>query len=160
GRELLWMYPMCLAFAAGAAAGGWYFYRWAAGAGALRDAKIFGCLAVVALFGLGLLVVPLLWPLRLRRSRYALTTQPLLVRVPAVLAFWPRVREVAAARAGGVRLKCVWAWLPEGTGDIYYGPGPMDFMERVPGAEEVVALIRSTLLQPQGQPQPGEGDTA
>src|SRR5262245_27839070 len=87
GKELLLLYPMCLVFAVGAAIGGWYFYDWAAGAGALRDVKVLGCLAVILLFALGLLVVPLLWPVRLWGSEYALTTQRLIIRQPALLAF-------------------------------------------------------------------------
>src|SRR5262249_6301129 len=94
GKELLWLYPMCLLFGVGALVGGWYFYEWAAGAGALKDVKILGCLAVILLFALGLLVVPLLWPLRLWRSEYALTTQRLIIRQPALLIGWPTIQEL------------------------------------------------------------------
>jgi hypothetical protein len=157
GKELLLEYPLLyLPFGAGALVGGWYFYEWAAGAGALRDVGILCCLAVLLWIGLGSLVVPLLWPLRLWRSEFALTTRRLIIRQPSLLVFWPRVSELAAAQAGGVRIKCIWTWLPERTGDIYYREGVSAVMERVPRAEEVVALIRSTLLQPQGQPRSGK----
>src|SRR6516162_9394446 len=155
GKELLWLYPMCLLFGVGALIGGWYFYEWAAGAGALWGIKSLGFLAAILLFGLGLLVVPLLWPLRLWRIAYALTTQRLLVREPALLVLWPRVRELGASQAGGVRLKCIWAWLPDRTGDIYYGQGVAEVMERVPRAEEVVALIHQTLVPPPGSDRSG-----
>jgi hypothetical protein len=44
--------------------------------------------------------------------------------------------------------------------NIYYREGVSAVMERVPRAEEVVALIRNTLLQSQGQPRSGEGAVA
>ena len=63
----------------------------------------------------------------------------------------PTAREVWPSQAGGVRLKCVWTWLPDRAGDIAFGAKPTDLMERVPRAEEVVALIRDTLLPPRGR---------
>ncbi len=115
--------------------------------GALWDFKILACLFIVAIFSLGLFIVPLMWPLRLWRSAYVLTTQRLVVCQPALLVFCPRVREIGPAQVGRIQLKCIWTWLPQRTGDIIYGEGVSGVMERVPRAEEVVALIRNTLVQ-------------
>jgi hypothetical protein len=153
GKEPLWLYPLFLLF--GAAAGGWWFYSWAAGAGALWHARALAFLAIVWLFAALLVALPLAWPLRPRRSSYALTMQRLLIRKPAMLVLWPRVRRLGPAESQGVRLRCTWAWLPGRTGDIACGSGLSDLMERVPHAEEVAALIRQTLCPPEGRPPDG-----
>jgi hypothetical protein len=163
-KELLWIYPMCLVGAVVVGAGWWLFYSWARGAGALNDFKILALLAILGVFALSLLVVPLLWPLRLRRSWYALTTQRVVLRVPALLIVWPRTRTLDPARCVRVRV-VIWTWLPDKTGDIIWDeappgetagqhwPKPGLRMERVPRAEEVGELIRRTLAIPPG----GEG---
>ena len=40
GKQLLWAYPLCVPFGVGALIGGWYFYRWAVGAGAIWNPGI------------------------------------------------------------------------------------------------------------------------
>jgi hypothetical protein len=145
-KELLWMYPIYLALACVAGICGWLFYSWLAGMGALWNIRTLGLILVFGVFVVGLTVLPLLWPLHLHRSWYALTTQRLLICSPAIIILWPRIRSVEASEAGNVRVKCIWTWLPDGTGDIYYQDVPLRIMERVSHAEEVSALIRRTLI--------------
>jgi hypothetical protein len=144
-KELLWLYPFVLLFGIGFLVGGWYFYEWAAGAGARWDFTAIAILVILIWSGVGFIVVPLLWPLSLWRSAYALTTQRLIVRQPALMVLWPRIYELRASQVDRVRLKCTWTWLPEETGDISFGDGASEIMQRVPQAEEVVALIHRTL---------------
>jgi hypothetical protein len=151
-KEMIWQGPMYLVFSIGVFVAGWYTYDWAKGEGGLQDIKIVCCLALFPLMGLSLLIMPLLWPLRLRRCQYTLTTHRLIIRQPGLLIFLPTTREVGPGDAGAVRLKCIWTWLPERTGDIVYGEalGGQIVIERIPQAEEVVKLIHNTLL-----PNPG-----
>jgi hypothetical protein len=158
-KELLLAYPMCLVAATVIGVGGWFFYSWAQGAGALNNIRCVLILAVIGLFVVSLLVGPPLWPLRLRRSWYALTTQRVVLRVPALLIVWPRIRTLDPAGCARVRV-VIWTWLPDGTGDIIWDevpaagtagphwPKPGMRMERVPRAEEVAELIRRTLALP------------
>jgi len=64
------------------------------------------------------------------------------------------VRSLGARELRRVQVKCIWAWLPERTGDISYGHGggASDVMGRVPRVEEVVALTRQTLAPPPASP--------
>jgi hypothetical protein len=161
-NELRWMYPISLLSGAGTAVGGWYFYSWAVGAGAIRNLSILGCLAVIWLTATLLFIVPLAWPLRLWRSLYALTTERVIIRQPSVLIFWPRTRSLDALQVAGVRITCIRAWLPDRTGDIAFGRVeirlglgrvsvlPECVLERVPHAEDIVALIRRTFVLPPG----------
>jgi hypothetical protein len=151
-KELLWQYPIWFLCGSATLTIGWAFYSWAAGAGVLWDFRFLASLSVLGLLGLGFLVLPLLWPLRLGRSSYALTTHRLIIRQPALVVLWLRTRSVDASQ---VRVKCLWTWLPDRTGDITYGIGGANAMERVPHAEEVVTLIRQTLVPPPGSDRSG-----
>ena len=154
GKELLWLYPMCLPFGVGALAGGWYFYKRAVGAGAIWNPANILFLLAIAAFGAGLILFPLIWPLRLLRSSFALTNERLIIRQPALIIFWPRIRQLKVGQGHSVRVKCTWAWLPDQTGDIYFSARPLDIMERVPHTPEVVALIRHVLLHEPFPPPP------
>src|SRR5580698_2123457 len=143
-QEQIRLYPIYLFFAIGLAAGGWYFYSWAEGAGILWNFRPLVLLVIIGMMALSLIFVPILWTIRLGRCWYALTSQRLLVCTPQLLILLPRVRSLEAPP---VRLKCIWTWLPDRTGDIYFGDSNFRIMERVPHAEEVVALINRTLNQ-------------
>ena len=142
GKQLLWAYPLCVPFGVGALIGGWYCYQWAVGAGAIWNPGILNGLAAIVAIGAALLLLPLLWPLRLWRCCYALTTERLIIREPALVFCWPRIRQLKVGQGQSVRVKRVCTWLPDQTGDICYGTKPLDVMERIPRAPEVVALIR------------------
>jgi hypothetical protein len=139
-KELLLFYPLFLVFGAATAAGAWLFFSWAEGAGVLGSFRVLLILVVIGVFGLSLLVVPLLWPLRLLRSWYALTTQRVILRAAQFLILWTQVRSLDPTRMGALHVR-IWSYLPDRTGDITWAGGEP---ERVPHVEEVAELIRRT----------------
>lgn len=139
--DLLLSYPICILGAAALAALGWLFHRWA-GDAALEHPRFLLVLVLLALGAVPMIVVPPLWPLRLRQSWYALTNQRVIVHQPLLLFFWPTSRTIEASAARKMRVRATWAYLPDETGDLTCSGGDL---ERVPFAPAVADLIRRTL---------------
>jgi hypothetical protein len=156
-RDLSLTYPICLISSGLLLVMGWVFFSWAQGAGALADLKILAVLAIIGIGAVGGVFVPLLWPLKLHRSWYALTTRRILIREPRLLILWPRVFSIDAARLTGLRIQ---VYLPDRSGRITWGPpaplteegrlrrfpAPGLVLNYVPEVERVAELIRRTLL--------------
>jgi hypothetical protein len=150
-KHLLLVYPICLVFGAASLVGGWLLYAWAVRAGALWDAQILLAVAALVAWGGWLVVLPLLWPVRLARSWYALTTRRVILRRPGLLLLWLRTQSLDAARAlVGGRVKVN---LPDRSGDISWRPAtggrPVPpwrelRMEYVPQVEHVAELLGRT----------------
>lgn len=146
GKELLVLLAMCVPCGVGTLIGGWYCYKWAVGAGAIGNLGIVVSLFTIVWLGASLIVIPPLWPLRLRRCWFALTTQRLIIRRPALFVFWPRIRQIRVGQGHNIRVKCIWSYLPDQTGDIYLGEHSLNVMEHVRHAPQTVDLIRHVLL--------------